>query len=231
LNGESYTDGEQFDGELRNAFFNQYTINGTYNFFDGIHYNLTLNAFTNWAIINTTRDTLYSITQERNFNSCVVANFTPVCYNCNQSLVVPFRKPKAYNTTIAVNSTVIISNNTAGATGTNTTATNTTVTVSNTTNTTNTTTVANTTVTNNTNSTNSGAVCSAGVAFCQVCNVVNSAVTCTACQDGYYVISNNTCQPCTQILPNCAVCSIDLTSTVNCITCFFGFDLNGNACN
>lgn len=107
-----FYDGELWDGEARDAFYNKYTQNGRYNFYDSYHYNYVLNSFTNWAIANASQFTLWKVTGPRNFYQCIVQNFLPICFACKE--VVEDTGP------------VVVDNNNSTANETNTTNTNTT---------------------------------------------------------------------------------------------------------
>jgi hypothetical protein len=88
----TYFDGEfgYFDGEDQDYFFRRYTRDGEFNIFDGNNFNVPLNSYTNWAVINATYLTRYRTTAQRDFQQCVVAFGQPVCYGCDQNLVRRF---------------------------------------------------------------------------------------------------------------------------------------------
>jgi len=59
---------------------------------------------------------------------------------------------------------------------------------------------------------------------CSIC-ASNKPSVCLQCQDGYYLASNNICQPCT-LTSNCKTCS--QTNTSLCLSCFANSQMSSN---
>ena len=85
-----------------------------------------------------------------------------------------------------------------------------------------------------------------GEAGCNICQksvgITNNIVTCTQCQDGYFIV-NVSCASCGTItkqlinkafyygVANCAICSLQYGNNATCTACNPGYFLNGQICD
>lgn len=76
------------------------------------------------------------------------------------------------------------------------------------------------------------AVCPTGssaIPECLTCTTVNNNIVCSACINGYYLVSS-LCVSCSSVLPNCNACSLNLASQPICYICQSNYGLLGGTC-